>query len=59
MTNWAALARARELDIPDDAVARIAPALDQLENSFKPLLRKLPYTVEPATTLSEAAVLGE
>jgi hypothetical protein len=58
MPNWQALAKARELDIPEDAIARIAPALDQLHADFAPLLARLPHTVEPAVTLSESAVFG-
>ena len=58
MTDWQALARARALDIPEEAVARIAPALSGLEESFAPLLAKLRLDVEPAITLSEAAVTG-
>ena len=59
MTNWKALAQARELDIPPAAVEAISPALEGLEQAFRPLLAKLPFTIEPATTLNEAAVLGE
>jgi hypothetical protein len=59
MTNWPALAAARGLDIPHEAVERIAPSLEALEQAFRPLLAKLPLTLEPAINLSEAAVLGE
>lgn len=59
MTNWPALAAARGLDIPPAAVETIAPSLEALEQSFRPLLAKLPFTVEPAIILSGAAVLGE
>jgi hypothetical protein len=59
MTNWPALAAARGLDIPPAAVENIAPSLDSLEQAFRPLLARLPLTVEPAITLSEAAVFGE
>lgn len=59
MTNWKALAQARELDIPSAAVEAIAPSLEGLEQAFRSLLVKLPFTIEPATTLSESAVLGE
>jgi hypothetical protein len=59
MTNWKALALARELDIPPAAVEAVAPSLDSLEQAFRPLLAKLPFTIEPAITLSESAVLGE
>jgi hypothetical protein len=59
MTNWPALAAARGLDIPQEALERIAPSLEGLEAAFRPLLAKLPFTLEPAINLSEAAVLGE
>ena len=59
MTNWTALAQARALDIPQAAVESISPSLDGLEQLFRPLLAKLPVTLEPAINLSEAAVLGE
>ncbi len=59
MTDWQALARARALDIPEEAVARIAPALSGLEAAFAPLLAKLTLDVEPAITLSESAVTGK
>jgi hypothetical protein len=58
-TDWKALARARGLDIPAEAVESIAPGLQALEESFRPLLAKLSHTVEPAVILSETAVLGE
>lgn len=58
-TNWLEVARARDLNIPDDAIARIAPSLDALHAQFRPLLAELPHTVEPAVTLSEWAVLGQ
>jgi hypothetical protein len=59
MTDWVQIARARGLDIPEEAVERAAPALAALEAAFRPLAAKLAHNVEPAITLSEAAVLGE
>ena len=59
MTDWKALAQARGLDIPPASVEAIAPSLEGLEQAFRPLLTKLPFTLEPAVTLSESAVLGE
>lgn len=59
MTDWKALAAARGLDIPAEAVTNIAPALSALEDSFRPLLARLSPEIEPAITLSEPAVLGE
>src|SRR6185437_5374629 len=58
MPDWQALAKARKLDIPQDAIDRISPALDALDAEFARLLPKLSDTVEPAVTLSEAAVFG-
>jgi len=58
MPDWQALAKARKLDIPPDAIDRIAPALEALDADFSRLLPKLSNTVEPAIILSEAAVLG-
>jgi hypothetical protein len=48
MTDWKALARARGLEIPEEEIDRIAPALDQLERSFRPLAATIPEEVEPA-----------
>ena len=59
MTDWTALARARGLDIPAEAVEQIAPSLEALEANFRPLLQKLEFTTEPAITLSEGSVLGK
>jgi hypothetical protein len=59
MTHWTAVAQARALDIPQAAVEAITPALDGLEESFRPLTARLPFTLEPAIILSEPAVLGE
>lgn len=58
MPDWQALAKARKLDIPQDAIDRIAPALDVLDADFTRLLPKLSNTIEPAIILSESAVLG-
>ena len=59
MTDWNALAQARKLDIPFEAVAAIAPTLDTLEEAFRPLLKELGGGYDSALILSEAAVLGE
>ena len=59
MTDWTAISRARSLDIPADAVDRIAPSLTALEAAFRPLLKKLTHSVEPAVILSEQSVQGE
>lgn len=47
------------IDIPPEALERIQPIVEDLEKAFRPLVAKLPFTVEPAIILSEAAVLGE
>jgi hypothetical protein len=59
MTQWTAIAQARGLDIPPAAVEAITPSLEGLEQAFRPLTAKLPFTLEPAIVLSESAVLGE
>ena len=48
MKDWKQIAAACGLDIPAEDVARIAPALDGLEASFRPLVRDIPEAVEPA-----------
>jgi hypothetical protein len=54
MTDWIALAKARGLDIP---IETLQP-LTALEQAFEPLKAKLPFTVEPAITLNESAVIA-
>jgi hypothetical protein len=52
----------REIDIPEipeDAMRKIAPAMQALKKAFRPLLRQLEHGAEPATIFSESAVLGE
>ena len=58
MPDWQAIAKARKLDIPPEAIERISPALNALDADFARLLPKLSNTVEPAIILSESAVLG-
>ena len=58
MTDWLALARARGLDIPEEQVARLAPALEALARDFGALKSRIPYEIEPAVTLSGQAVKG-
>jgi len=58
MTDWTALARARGLDIPAEALEQITPSLEALEAAFRPLLQKIEFSAEPAITLSEGAVLA-
>ena len=44
MTDWKAVAVARNLDIPPEDLAKIIPGLDALEEGFLPLLDQLSYT---------------
>jgi len=46
--NWQAMAQARGLEIPAAEWGRIAPALDALEQSFRPLAAHLPPELEPS-----------
>ncbi len=48
MTDWNALATARNLDIPPEDIAKIAPVLDALEQTFRPLLKELPVAYTEA-----------
>jgi hypothetical protein len=50
MTDWKSVAKARRLNIPEDAIERIASPLDKLEEAFRPLVKTIPLDVEPATT---------
>ena len=58
MSDWNIISQGWDLNIPKDAVDQVAPALDALHASFRPLLAKLPHMVEPAVILSEQAVQG-
>ncbi len=40
----------RRKDIPEEALERIAPALEALEAAFRPLAAAIPEDVEPAVT---------
>ncbi len=51
--NWRELAAARGLDIPDEQIDRIAPALEALEAAFRPLLKPLEPQTEPAFVVPE------
>jgi hypothetical protein len=46
--DWKAIAAARKLDIPADAIERITPSMNALEAAFRPLVAKIPFDVEPA-----------
>jgi hypothetical protein len=49
--DWKAIAAARKLDIPADAIERITPSMNALEAAFRPLVAKIPFDVEPAYVL--------
>ena len=49
-TDWKALARARQLNIPDADLDRVIAALDTLETAFRALARAIPHDIEPAIT---------
>lgn len=42
MTDWKALARARSLDVPEEAIDAIAGSLSQLETGLASMLSDLP-----------------
>ena len=48
MKDWKLLARAQDLDIPEDELARVSQALDGLEEAFAPLRGLVPFDTEPA-----------
>ena len=47
MTDWAAVARARGMEIPDAEQERLAKPLASLEETFRPLLKGLTPLMEP------------
>ena len=47
MTDWAAVARARGLRIPDPELERLVKPLASLEETFRPLLTGLTPLMEP------------
>jgi hypothetical protein len=56
MKNWEAIASGNRLALPADQLAKIMPSLDALEAAFRPLASTIPDHIEPAITLSEAAI---
>jgi hypothetical protein len=54
MTNWKLIAEARELGISAASLEQIAPALEALERSFRPLAAAIPPEVEPAVIFRAA-----
>ena len=53
--DWKALAKARELEIPEADLERIAARLEALEKAFRPLARKLTPDQEPAAVFRAEA----
>ena len=47
MTDWAAIARARGLDLSPDELERLTKPLASLEETFRPLLKQLTPLMEP------------
>ena len=52
MKQWTQIADAAGMAIP--AMERIIPALDALETAFRPLVKTIPYDVEPALSFRAA-----
>jgi hypothetical protein len=48
MKDWQLMAKALGLDISDQEMDRLKPALDSLEAAFRPLTARIPGEVEPA-----------
>jgi len=48
MKNWKKIAEMYELGIPAEQMERIGPALDGLEEVFRPLVKRIPHNIEPA-----------
>ena len=48
MTDWKSIAKARQLNIPEPDLERIAQPLDGLEQAFRPLAGTIPHETEPA-----------
>jgi hypothetical protein len=59
MKNWKAIASGNGLNLTDEQLEKISPPLDALEAAFRPLIAAIPHEIEPAVTLSEAAVEGQ
>lgn len=56
MKDWKKIASGSHPAIPADQLEKIVPVLEQLEASFRPMIRTIRHEVEPAITLSEKAV---
>ena len=48
MKDWKLLAKAQDLDIPEEELARVSQVLDGLEQAFAPLRDLVPFETEPA-----------
>ncbi len=59
MIDWRQIAHARKFPVTDAEIERIAPALDALEEAFRPLCATISHDTEPAVTLSEQGVFGK
>ncbi len=57
--NWKLIAEGNGVPVPPGALEKFAPSLNALEEAFRPLIATIPLEVEPAITLSEAAVFGK
>ena len=51
MKNWEAIAQAHGLDLSARELERVAPPLDALEETFRPLVKQLTPEIEPAVAL--------
>ena len=52
--DWKKIARASGLAIPEDQLDRLAPTLDALEAAYRPLVRALPPSADPAPAFRPA-----
>jgi hypothetical protein len=59
MTDWKTLAAARCPDMPADAIARVVPALESLETTFRPLAETLTADDESAIIFANIRERGE
>ena len=53
MKNWKQISESSGFHIPD--MDRIVPTLDALEAAFRPLVKAIPYDVEPAVVFRATA----
>ena len=47
MKDWKAIARARDLGIPEEDLERVVKPLESLEEAFRPLMQELTPDIEP------------